>query len=107
MWGAFFEADYDTLDLLDPELIIYGNRFGAWDENAGESVNNLKERYPDADLLFYQVRGIPLPKMSAAIAKPWPLFSRKQKTKFYLSFKRWRRALTMSRKPSQETKLFS
>lgn len=55
--GSLFEADYDTLDLLDPELIIYGNRFGAWDENAGESVNNLKERYPDADLLFYQVEG--------------------------------------------------
>lgn len=52
--GSLFEADYDTLDLLDPELIIYGNRFGAWDENAGESVDNLKKRYPDADLLFYQ-----------------------------------------------------
>ena len=55
--GSLFEADYDTLDLLDPELIIYGNRFGAWDENAGESVDNLKKRYPDADLLFYQVEG--------------------------------------------------
>nr|HIR93889.1 ABC transporter substrate-binding protein [Candidatus Egerieimonas intestinavium] len=55
--GSLFEADYDTLDLLDPELIIYGNRFGAWDENAGESVDNLKERYPHADLLFYQVEG--------------------------------------------------
>lgn len=55
--GSLFEADYDTLDLLDPELIIYGNRFGAWDENEGESVDQLKERYPDADLLFYQVEG--------------------------------------------------
>lgn len=55
--GSLFEADYDTLDLLDPELIIYGNRFGAWDETAGESINELQERYPDADLLFYQVEG--------------------------------------------------
>lgn len=55
--GSLFEADYDTLDLLEPELIIYGNRFGAWDENEGESLNKLKEHYPDADLLFYQVEG--------------------------------------------------
>lgn len=55
--GSLFEADYDTLDLLDPDLIIYGNRFGAWDETEGESLSNLKERYPNADLLFYQVEG--------------------------------------------------
>lgn len=55
--GSLFEADYDTLDLLNPELIIYGNRFGAWDDNEGESLNKLKEHYPDADLLFYQVEG--------------------------------------------------
>lgn len=55
--GSLFEADFDTLDLLDPELIIYGNRFGAWDENEGESLNKLKEQYPNADLLFYQVEG--------------------------------------------------
>lgn len=55
--GSLFEADYDALDLLDPDLIIYGNRFGAWDENEGESLNKLKEQYPNADLLFYQVEG--------------------------------------------------
>ncbi|MDO4298252.1 MAG: ABC transporter substrate-binding protein [Lachnospiraceae bacterium] len=55
--GSLFEADYDTLDLLDPELIIYGNRFGAWDETEGKSLNKLKEHYPEADLLFYQVEG--------------------------------------------------
>lgn len=55
--GSLFEADYDSLDLLAPDLIIYGNRFGAWDENEGESLNKLKEHYPNADLLFYQVEG--------------------------------------------------
>ena len=55
--GSLFEADFDTLDLLDPDLIIYGNRFGAWDENEGESLNKLEEKYPNADLLFYQVEG--------------------------------------------------
>lgn len=55
--GSLFEADYDTLDLLDPELIIYGNRFGAWDETAGDSLSELKRHYPNADLLFYQVEG--------------------------------------------------
>ncbi len=55
--GSLFEADYDTLDLLDPQLIIYGNRFGAWDETEGESLNQLREHYPNADLLFYQVEG--------------------------------------------------
>lgn len=55
--GSLFEADFDTLDLLDPDLIIYGNRFGAHDETEDDSLNKLKEHYPDADLLFYQVEG--------------------------------------------------
>lgn len=38
-------------------LIIYGNRFGAWDENEGDSLNTLKVHYPNAYLLFYQVEG--------------------------------------------------
>lgn len=55
--GDLFEADFDALDLLNPDLIIYGSRFGCHDQNEGESVAKLKELYPKADLLFYQVNG--------------------------------------------------
>lgn len=40
--GSLFEADYDSLDLLAPDLIIYGNRFGAWDEKRGRIFEQIK-----------------------------------------------------------------
>lgn len=55
--GDLFEADFDSLDLMNPDLIIYGSRFGCHDQKEGESLNKLKELYPNADFLFYQVNG--------------------------------------------------
>lgn len=45
--GTLFEADYDTLDLLQPDLIIGGGRFGGSDTE-GKTVDDVKKRYPDA-----------------------------------------------------------
>lgn len=52
--GNLFEADYDSLDLLDPDLIIYGSRFGTKTEG-GDIASELKEKYPNADILYYEV----------------------------------------------------
>lgn len=54
--GNLFEADYDSLDLLDPDLIIYGSRFGTKNED-GDIATELKNKYPNADILFFQVDG--------------------------------------------------
>ncbi|MBS4534042.1 ABC transporter substrate-binding protein [Clostridium sp. D2Q-14] len=45
--GTLFEADYDTLDLLQPNLIIGGGRFGS-KNTEGKTIDDVKKRYPDA-----------------------------------------------------------
>ncbi len=42
--GTLFEPNYDTLDLMDPDLIIIGGR-------SSSLYETLKQRYPHADIL--------------------------------------------------------
>lgn len=55
--GTLFEADYDVLDLLDPDLIIGGSRFGARSGEGGEgkTVDDVKKRYPNAGYLNFDI----------------------------------------------------
>lgn len=52
--GSLFEADYDVLDLLEPDMIIGGARFGA-QETEGKTVDDVKKRYPDAVYLNFDI----------------------------------------------------
>ena len=52
--GDMFEADYDVLDLLEPDLIIGGGRFG-FTNTEGKTVDDVKKRYPNTDYLSFNV----------------------------------------------------
>lgn len=50
--GTLFEADLDMLDLMAPDMIIYGGRFGAEGRVAeGKTLHEIIERYPDIDFV--------------------------------------------------------
>ena len=50
--GTLFEADLDVVDLMKPDLIIYGGRFGAEGRVAeGKTINEIKERYKDIEFV--------------------------------------------------------
>lgn len=52
--GDMFEADYDVLDLLQPDLIIGGARFGHQDTE-GKTLEDVRKRYPDVDYLNFDI----------------------------------------------------
>jgi iron complex transport system substrate-binding protein len=52
--GSLFTADFDVLDLLQPDLIVGGSRLGAKDED-GETVAEVNRRYPDAAYLNFDI----------------------------------------------------
>ena len=50
--GTLFEADLDVLDMMQPDMIIYGGRFGAEGRVAeGKTLKEIIERYPDIDFV--------------------------------------------------------